>query len=197
MRACFGFPGFGIGECTSNIGDWSPTQAFAIRVHKHYADLSYRVTENLGGILLYQVDNVSPEVATVHIPPNRQFAVYDEIFPDSDTKLTPGWESTTEWRVLLQAVNFVQTGGFYQHTRLVTMAWQVLLALDVSGARTTEENLLNVSMCGVVDQIQLSFHSFFVFSTFCGVILIICMCCLVGVTTARTPAIANSFVDIG
>lgn len=66
------------------------------------------------------------------------------------------------------------------------MARPVLLALDVSSARTTEENLLNVSMRGVVDQIQLSFHSFFVFSTFCGAMLIICMCGLVGVTTART-----------
>ena len=200
MSACFGPPGFGIGECTENgPGDWLPGQTFAIRVNKRYADLSYRVSQELGGILLYQVDNVSPNVSPVQMPVDCHFEIYDAIFPGPDTIVTPDWVATVEWRILLQAVKCLQAGTLYQRNKLATMAWQVLIFPDVSGAGTStaEENVLNASACGVVDQIQLSFHSFFIFSTFCGAMLAVVLCCLVGVTTARILATANTFGELG
>ena len=197
-RLCAALPGFQSGgDCKYNFDSWRASQTYSVRVHRRYADVTYRTSGAHSGYTIDDIENVSSETRSQYVPTTKQLAMYDSILPHANaSRWTSEWSGSTSALNLNRAMNYAMNGGNWEVAGLATLLWRLPLNTEISEKLVQDHNI-NATECETIDQIQLSFHSFYFFSAFCGTILATCLIIVAIVTRCRTPAVAQEFPEIG
>jgi len=181
-------------------------------VWKRDADITYSLP--MTSSFESTVDNVSPGLSSEVVSSRTHFALYDRLFhqplnqtlllnqedhfPSSNGRLifSPPPQRATQLKELLilhvtNKLNAYWTKTAVARYSLYMLPWLIQpQGLEVDMNMITDDNWVEASVCKTVYRLQLSLHSFYIFTTFSTVTLAWCLMLVVQSAFRRVPRLS-------
>ena len=164
-----------------------------VRVWKRYADVTYTGTR----YAFQSIDNVSDKISSQYLPRETILKMWDSLLP-GNTSETPPSPTQASSQIFTWLVGYLGKQEDLMLAGLASIPWRILLYTDINYLTPTiiDENSVTVTSCTAVDRIQLPFHTFMIFTSFCFFIWGTCLCFLLLLAQSAIPETSATFPDL-